>query len=159
MKTLRMMLVAVLLALAGAAGAATFRYASQIDPGTMDPHALASLYHTRVVMEIYEPLVGRDEDFKLEPRLATEWTMVDAHTWRFKIRQGVKFHDGTPLTADDVVFSVLRSIDPKSLQRPTYPNVTGAKKVDDFTIDIITSQPTPVLPRALTNSRIMSKKW
>jgi peptide/nickel transport system substrate-binding protein len=146
-------------AFAQSAGAAIFRYASQIDPGTMDPHSLASLYQTRVMMNIYESLVGRDENFKLEPRLALSWTMVDGHTWRFKLRPGVKFHDGTPMTADDVVFSVLRSIDPKSLQRATYPNVTGAKKVDDLTIDIITSQPTPILPRALTNSRIMSQKW
>ena len=147
------------LAFAQAAGAAVFRYASQIDPGTMDPHALASLYHTRVISQIYEPLVGRDEQFKLEPRLAVSWSMVDPHTWRFKLRPGVKFSDGTAFTADDVVFSVLRSIDPKSLQRPTYPNVTGAKKVDELTVDITTSQPTPILPRAFTNSRMMSKKW
>ncbi|MFZ3323237.1 MAG: ABC transporter substrate-binding protein [Usitatibacter sp.] len=147
------------LALAQAAGAAVFRYASQIDPGTMDPHALASLYHTRVISQIYEPLVGRDEQFKLEPRLAVSWSMVDPHTWRFKLRPGVKFSDGTAFTADDVVFSVLRSIDPKSLQRATYPNVTGAKKVDVLTVDITTSQPTPILPRAFTNSRMMSKKW
>ena len=147
------------LAFAQAAGAAVFRYASQIDPGTMDPHALASLYHTRVIQQIYEPLVGRDEQFKLEPRLAVSWSMVDPHTWRFKLRPGVKFHDGTPFTADDVVFSVLRSIDPKSQQRPTYPNVTGANKVDDLTVDIATSQPTPILPRSFTNSRMMSKKW
>jgi peptide/nickel transport system substrate-binding protein len=147
------------LAFAQGAAATVFRYASQIDPGTMDPHALASLYHTRVMMNIYESLVGRDEQFKLEPRLALSWSMLDGHTWRFKLRPGVKFHDGSPMTADDVVFSILRSIDPKSQQRPTYPNVTGAKKVDDLTVDIITSQPTPILPRALTNSRIMSKAW
>jgi len=134
------------MALGCAAQAATFRYASQIDPGTMDPHALASLYQTRVIMNIYESLVGRDEDFRLEPRLALSWSMVDPHTWRFKLRPGVKFQDGTPFTADDVVFSIRRSLDPKSLQRSTYPNVTGAKKVDDLTVDIITSQPTPILP-------------
>lgn len=156
---LRLTLLCACLAFAQATGASVFRYASQIDPGTMDPHALASLYHTRVISQIYEPLVGRDEQFKLEPRLALSWSMVDAHTWRFKLRPGVKFHDGAPMTADDVVFSVMRSIDPKSLQRPTYPNVTGAKKVDDLTVDITTSQATPILPRALTNSRIMSKAW
>jgi len=144
---------------AHAAPAKVFRYASQIDPGTMDPHALASLYHTRVISQIYEPLVGRDEGYRLAPRLAVSWSMVDPHTWRFKLRQGVKFHDGSPFTADDVVFSVERSIAPKSQQHATYPNVTGARKVDDFTVDIVTSQPTPVLPRSLTNSRMMSKAW
>jgi peptide/nickel transport system substrate-binding protein len=145
---------------AQAAPARVFRYASQIDPGTMDPHALASLYHTRVISQIYEPLVGRDERFALEPRLALSWSMVDnGHAWRFKLRQGVKFQDGTPFTADDVVFSVERSLAKTSQQRATYPNVTGARKVDDSTVDILTSQPTPVLPRALTNSRMMSRKW
>jgi peptide/nickel transport system substrate-binding protein len=133
---------------AHAAPAKVFRYASQIDPGTMDPHALASLYHTRVIQQIYESLTGRDEKYRLAPRLALSWSMADAHTWRFKLRQGVKFHDGTPFTADDVVFSVERSIAPKSQQHATYPNVTGARKVDDYTVDIVTSQPTPVLPRA-----------
>ena len=159
MKTLRNVVAIAAMALACAANAATFRYASQIDPGTMDPHALASLYHTRVILNIYEPLVGRDENFRLEPRLALSWSMVDGHTWRFKLRPNVKFSDGTPFTADDVVFSVQRSLDPKSQQHATYPNVTGAKKVDDLTVDILTSEPTPILPRALTNSRMMSKKW
>ena len=153
-------LVVAILAASPVHAAKVLRYASQIDPGTMDPHALASLYHTRVLFQIYEPLIGRDESFKLEPRLATSWTMVDnGHAWRLKLRQGVKFHDGTPFTADDVVFTVERSLAKTSQQRATYPNVTGARKVDDFTVDILTSQPTPVLPRSLTNSRVVSKKW
>jgi peptide/nickel transport system substrate-binding protein len=161
----RAFLAAIAIALAGlqpahaAAPARIFRYASQIDPGTMDPHALASLYHTRVISQIYESLTGRDEKYRLAPRLAASWSLVDPHTWRFQLQRGVKFHDGTPFTADDVVFSVERSIAPKSQQHATYPNVTGARKVDDYTVDIVTSQPTPVLPRALTNSRMMSKAW
>jgi peptide/nickel transport system substrate-binding protein len=154
-----LVLCAIALVPAQAAPAKVFRYASQIDPGTMDPHSLASLYHTRVMQQMYESLTGRDEKFRLAPRLAASWSMVNPTTWRFKLQPNVKFHDGTPFTADDVVFSVERSIAPKSQQRATYPNVVGAKKVDDLTVDIICSQPTPVLPRALTNSRMMSKKW
>ncbi len=153
------LVVAILVSPVQAAPGKVFRYASQIDPGTMDPHSIASLYHTRVMMNIYESLTGRDESYRLAPRLAVSWSLVDPHTWRFKLQQGVKFHDGTPFTADDVVFSVERSIAPKSQQHATYPNVTGARKVDDYTVDIVTSQPTPVLPRALTNSRMMSRKW
>ncbi|HEX7465267.1 MAG TPA: ABC transporter substrate-binding protein [Usitatibacter sp.] len=139
--------------------AKVFRYASQIDPGTMDPHGIASLYNTRVVSQIYEVLVGRDEQFRIDPRLALSWSLVEPKVWRFKLRPGVKFHDGTPFTADDVVFSVERALAPTSQQKQTLPNVTGARKVDALTVDILTSQPTPTLPLALTNLRIMSKAW
>jgi len=94
------------LALAAGADAKVFRHASQVDPGTMDPHAIASLYHTRIMSQIYEPLVGRDEKFQLEGRLAVSWAMVEPKVWRFKLRPNVKFHDGTPFTADDVIFSI-----------------------------------------------------
>ena len=70
------------------------RFASAFDPQTMDPHALALLYQTRVVTQIYEGLVNRGKDFKLEPSLALSWEMLNATTWRFKLRPGVKFHDG-----------------------------------------------------------------
>src|SRR6187455_2829497 len=143
-----------------AAHAKLLRHGSQVDPGTMDPHAIATLYNNRVLAQIYEPLVGRDEQFKPEGRLAVSWTPLDGGKgWRFKLRPGVKFHDGTPFTADDVVFNVKRALDPISAMKSTLPNVTGAKKVDDLTVDIFTSQPTPVLPLSLTNFRIMSKAW
>ena len=79
------------------------RVASAFDPQTMDPHALALLYHTRLAAQIDEGPVTRDRTFKLEPALATSWSMVDATTWRFQLREGVRFHDGTLFTADDGV--------------------------------------------------------
>jgi peptide/nickel transport system substrate-binding protein len=124
----------------------------------MDPHAVASAYNGRILQQIYEPLVGRDEKFRIEPRLALSWTPVEG-AWRFKLRQGVKFHDGTPLTADDVVFSVERGLKPESQLRVSLPNVTGAKKVDEFTVDLLTTNTAPVLPLAITNFRIMSRAW
>jgi peptide/nickel transport system substrate-binding protein len=136
------------------------RHASQVDPGTMDPHALASLYNNRVLSQIYEPLVERDENFKLGPRLALSWTRLEGDKgWRFKLRPGVRFHDGTPFGADDVVFNVKRGLDTTSAHKSALPNVTGARRVDDLTVDILTSQPTPVLPLQLTNLRLMSKAW
>ena len=137
-----------------------FRYASQIDAGTMDPHALAAVPTTRVLGQIYEPLVGRDEQFQLEPRLALSWATIDGgRGWRFRLRPDVKFHEGEPFTADDVVFNVTRALQPTSAYRIAVPNVTGAVKVDDLTVDILTSQPTPVLPFALVHLRLMSKGW
>src|SRR5262245_28515786 len=87
----------------GAVQAAPLRIASGFDPQTMDPHALALLYHTRVATQVYESLVGRDEQYRLEPALALSWQALDAKTWRFRLRPGVTFHDGTPFGADDVV--------------------------------------------------------
>src|SRR5689334_22002117 len=94
---------------AAPAFAKVLRHASQVDPGTMDPHAIATLYNNRVLSQIYEPLVGRGEDFKPEGRLALSWAPLDGGKgWRFKLRPNVKFHDGSPFTADDVVFNVKR---------------------------------------------------
>jgi peptide/nickel transport system substrate-binding protein len=71
----------------------------------MDPHARSDGFVTSFDMNMYEALLRRDRDLKLEPALATEWSNVDPSTWRFKLRHGVAFHDGTPFTADDVIFS------------------------------------------------------
>jgi peptide/nickel transport system substrate-binding protein len=160
--TFRSRFIALALACAlGAAPAAakTFRYASQVDPGTMDPHAIATLYNSRVLAQVYDSLVGRDEQFRLSPRLALSWSLVEPRVWRLKLRPNVKFHDGTPFDADDVVFNVERALSPLSQQKPTLPNVTSARKVDALTVDLVTSQATPILPAALTNLRIMSKAW
>ena len=157
---IRVALAALALCVALAADAKTLRYASQFDPGTMDPHALASLYNNRILSQVYESLVGRGEDFRAEPRLALSWTPLEGGKgWRFKLRPNVKFHDGSPFGADDVVFNVNRALMPTSAHKSTLPAVTGARKVDDLTVDILTSQPTPVLPLALTNLRLMSKAW
>ena len=153
-------LVVVALFAAPFASAKLLRYASQIDPGTMDPHALSSLYNNRVLSQIYEPLIERDASWKVSPRLALSWSALDGGKgWRFKLRPGVKFHDGSPFGADDVVFTVKRALDPKSQYRTSLPNVTDARKVDELTVDLFTSQPTPVLPLQLINLRIMSKAW
>ena len=159
MKT-RLFLAVVALCAATAPFAKPLRYASQFDPGTMDPHALASVYNNRVMSQVYEPLVGRDEKFQLEPRLALSWQPLDnGKGWRFKLRPNVKFHEGESFGADDVVFNIERALAPTSAHKSAVPNVTGAKKVDDLTVDIFTSAPTPVLPRALFNLRLMSKSW
>jgi peptide/nickel transport system substrate-binding protein len=152
--------LAASLALAPALHAKTLRHASQVDPGTMDPHSMPSLYNNRVLSQVYEHLVGRDGAFRPAPQLALSWTPLDGGTgWRFKLRPGVKFHDGTPFTAEDAAFTVKRALEPTSAYRTALPNVTGAKAVDPLTVDIFTRQPTPVLPAALTNLRVMSKAW
>jgi peptide/nickel transport system substrate-binding protein len=157
-----MRIFAAALALLSCLGASanTLRYASQFDPGTMDPHAIASLYNNRVLSQVYEPLVGRDEQFRPEPRLALSWTPLDGgRGWRFKLRPGVKYQDGAPFDADDVVFNVERALAPTSAYKTALPSVTGARKVDALTVDILTAQANPTLPLSLTNLRMMSKAW
>jgi len=106
---------------------------------------------------IYDALVSRDKQMNLVPGLATEWTLAAPTVWRFKLRKGVKFHDGTPFTADDVVFSVERANSPKSEIRSD--EIRKARKIDDSTVEIETSEPLPVLPDMLSTLFIMSKKW
>ena len=149
----------VLVALAATGEAKTFRWANDGDPTTMDPHARSDGFVTTFLMNIYEPLLRRDRELKLEPALATEWSNIDPTTWRFKLRQGVKFHDGTPFTADDVVFSVQRAIVPGSNVASQLSAVKEVDKVDDYTVNFITDGPTPILPNYLAAVAIMSKAW
>jgi peptide/nickel transport system substrate-binding protein len=143
----------------GQAQAATLRIASAFDPQTMDPHALALLYHSRVAYQIYEGLVSRDEQFKLEPALAESWQMVSPTTWRFKLRQGVTFHDGSRFTADDAVFSIERTLGPTSQRAFSLRGMTAVKKIDDHTIEFQLAAPDAVWPEKLWLVSMMSKAW
>jgi peptide/nickel transport system substrate-binding protein len=159
---MRRLLIGLILALAAAGALAqgkTLRFASAFDPQSMDPHSLALQYQTRVVSQIYEGLVNRGKDFKLEPSLAASWEMTGPTTWRFKLRPGVKFHDGAPFTADDAVFSIERALDKASQRKNQMLGISGAKKIDALTIDIVTTQPDAVLPDKLFIVGMMSKAW
>jgi peptide/nickel transport system substrate-binding protein len=142
-----------------AAAAVTVRIATAFDPQTMDPHALALLYHSRVVYQIYESLVTRDEKFKLEPALAESWQAVDAKTWRFKIRQGVTFHDGTPFTVDDAVFSIKRAMTAPSQRSFQMKGVLGTKRIDEQTLEVQLEAPDAVLPEKFIFLPMMSRAW
>lgn len=159
MKTLLAFIVCTMLFLGETADAKTLRYATQDEPQTMDPHAANLAVTNRFLSNIYDGLVGRDKHFKIVPWLATSWSQPDAKTWRFKLRPNVKFHDGTPFTADDVVFSIERAQHPLSQLKIAAQGVERAKKIDDLTVDLIMKEPNPVLPNHLFGLRIMSKAW
>ena len=156
-------LVTVTVALATLCGAtahaATLRIASAFDPQTMDPHALALLYHSRIAFQVYDSLVHRNEAFQLEPGLALSWQMSAPTTWRFKLRAGVKFHDGSAFTADDAVFSLQRAMTAPSQRAFQLKGVSSARKVDDTTLEIVTEAPDAVLPEKLTFLPMMSRAW
>ncbi|MBV9553100.1 MAG: ABC transporter substrate-binding protein [Alphaproteobacteria bacterium] len=145
--------------LAGGAGAKTFRWANDGDSNSMDPYARQETFLLLFDQSFYEQLVRWDKDMKLEGALATEWSQTDPTTWRFKLRQGVKFHDGTPFTADDVVFSYDRATHPGSNVASPLATVKEVKKIDDYTVDFITDGPDPIMPNNLPTISIMSKKW
>ena len=135
------------------------RVASAFDPQTMDPHAVALLYHTRVVYQLYDSLIGRDDKFKLEAALAVSWQMNSPTSWRFKLRPGVTFHDGSAFTADDAVFSLERAMAAPSQRAFQLKGVTGARKLDPLTIEIQLEAPDAVLPEKLQFISIMNKAW
>lgn len=139
--------------------AKTLRYATQDEPQTLDPHSASLAVTTRLLSNVYEGLVGRDKDFRIVPWLAVSWSHLDNRTWRFKLRPNVKFHDGSPFTADDVVFSLERVLSPNSQFKSTVLGVASARKIDDLTVDLIMKEPNPVLLNHLFSFRIMSKAW
>jgi len=139
--------------------AKTLRFASGFDPQSMDPHGLALQYQTRVVSQIYESLVFRDRSFAMEPALAVSWQQLDPKRWRFKLRSGVKFHDGTPFTADDVVFSIERALAKNSQRAFQLRGITEVRKVDELTVDFLLAAPDAVLPEKLIYVGMMSKAW
>jgi peptide/nickel transport system substrate-binding protein len=144
---------------AGVSSAATLRIASAFDPQTMDPHSLALLYHTRIVFLVYEGLVGRDADYRIAPALATKWQRTAPTTWRFTLRPGVKFHDGSPFTADDAVFSIQRALRPPSQRQFVLKGVREVRKVDALTIDVELVEPDAVFPEKLPLVAMMSRRW
>jgi len=155
----RYLLVSLLVAAGVTAQAANLRVASGFDPQTLDPHALALLYHTRVHTQVYESLVYRDEQYRLEPALALSWQALDAKTWRFKLRPNVVFHDGSPFTADDAVFSIQRAMAPPSQRAFQLQAVTAVKKIDPLTIEVSLATPDAVLPEKFFLIAMMSKAW
>jgi peptide/nickel transport system substrate-binding protein len=141
------------------ADAVTLRWAGRGDMQTTDPHSQNEGLTNNINSLVYEFLVDRDKQLGLVPALAESWTQVNPTTWRFKLRPGVKFHDGTPFTADDVVFSFERA-KADSSQLRAYANAAGVpRKIDDLTVEFVTGGPNPIMLEHLATINIMSKAW
>jgi peptide/nickel transport system substrate-binding protein len=151
--------VAAALGLAAAAQAQTLRFASQGDPQTMDPHSQNESFTNSVNQQVYQYLVNRDKQLNLVPELATSWEQVSPLKWRFKLRQGVKFHDGSTFNADDVVYSIVRTQQPTS-QIAVYGNAVGTpKKIDDYTVEFDLPKVNPIFLEHLAALFILDKEW
>lgn len=140
--------------------AKTFKWSSASDIPTLDIHSQNNALGNGVHAAIYDSLVYYNSTtFKPEPQLAISWKNVSPTQVRFQLRPGVKFSDGTPLTADDVVFSIARAMAKTSNYAVYAEGIDKAVKVDANTVDILLKAPTPTLINQLTELRIMSKAW
>lgn len=143
----------------GAAEAETLRFAAQGDITSMDPYTIDETFSSGFLGNVYEGLVRRGPDLSIQPALAERWEMIDPLRWRFYLRQGVKFHDGTPFSADDVLYSAERVMSGTSDFKNRLAADTQVIKVDDYTVDFVTTSPNPIIHFLWGNWYMMSKSW
>ena len=141
------------------ATAATLRWSGSGDVVTLDPHSTPDSFSDGVLNNVYECLLARDRKFQLVPSLALSWSTLSPTRTRFVLRSGVVFADGTPFTADDVVFSLKRLGRPTSNHREKTIGIADVVRVDATTVDIVTSAPLPSLLSQMAIAPIMSKVW
>jgi len=144
---------------ASSVAAKTLRWSSQGDPQTADPYSQNEGLTNSFSASVHDTLVMRDNELNLVPGLATSWTQVNPTTWRFVLRRGVKFHDGSPLTADDIVFSYDRAAHTNSQLRQYSLPVGKPRKIDDYTVEFQQDKPNPITLEHATTIYIMSKAW
>ncbi|MEO6843458.1 MAG: ABC transporter substrate-binding protein [Bradyrhizobium sp.] len=141
------------------ASAQTLRYANQGDLKSLDPYTLRETTTIAHHAHIYEGLVARDKELKIVPALAESWETPEPTRWRFHLRHNVKFHNGDPFTADDVVFSADRVRAKGSNFTTVVPGDAKVVKIDDYTVDVILASPNPILITQWDGWYIMDKKW
>lgn len=155
---LKKTLLSMALAFATAASAVDFRIAYDTDPVSMDPMEQLSGGTLQMSHLLFDPLVRFNSKLEIEPRLAESWEQVDDKTIRFKLRQGVKFHSGNVMTADDVLWTFERfrkSEDFKGLFVPYKAMV----KIDDHTVELQMNDPYPLALPNMTYFFVMDSKF
>ncbi|MDX8350091.1 ABC transporter substrate-binding protein [Cognatiyoonia sp. IB215446] len=159
--TTALTVTAVLLATTAPVSAETLRWARSGDALTLDPHSQNEGPTHTIRHQMYEPLIIRDVTGAFVPTLATDWapSANDPNVWVFNLREGVTFHDGAAFTAEDVVFSFQRAQQPNSDMKELIGSIVEVRAVDDFTVEMVTDGPNPILPSNLTNLFIMDKDW
>ncbi len=137
-----------------------FKWSSASDIPTLDIHSQNNALGNGVHAAVYDSLVYyNSQTFKPEAQLATSWREISPTQVRFNLRTGVKFSDGTPFTADDVVYSIGRAMTKTSNYAVYAQGIDRVVKVNESTVDFIMKGPNPVLLNQLTELRIMSKAW
>jgi peptide/nickel transport system substrate-binding protein len=144
-------------ALMGLADAKSLTVGLTSDAVNLDPQAGEELSSNILFYHIYDPLVRRNADLSFGPGLAESWELADDTTWVFKLRKGVKFHNGEEFKASDVVFTLDRL--KKSLMANLGANISSFKAIDDYTVEIKTPRPYAVLPNDLAAVLILNEKY
>jgi peptide/nickel transport system substrate-binding protein len=155
------LMIAGVVAIASPAAAENvLRWASAGGALTADPHAYDENGTNNQLSQVYETLVGLASNLDVVPRLATSWRLVDPMTWEFELRPNVRFHDGTPFTAADVVFSIARARTelPSGFADRT-ESIADVQAIDEHTVRVATKFPAPQLYDNLRTIRIMSRRW
>jgi peptide/nickel transport system substrate-binding protein len=143
-----------------AAWAEELRIGIQSEPSSMDPHFHNLGPNNAFMTNVFSGLIEMDYNQQLQPALAESWKPINDTTWEIKLRKDVKFSDGSPFTADDVIFSFERAtqyVGGNSSFR-TYLSGKTFKKIDDYTIHAITEKPYPLMPVDLAQPFIVSSK-
>jgi peptide/nickel transport system substrate-binding protein len=151
--------IASIVAFAAPASSQTLRYANQGELKSLDPYTLKETTTIAHHAHVYEGLVTRDKELKIAPALAESWEILEPTRWRFHLRKGVKFHNGDPFTADDVLFSADRVRAKGSNFLTNVPSDAKFVKVDDYTVDVKLDSPNPILISQWDGWFIMDKKW
>jgi peptide/nickel transport system substrate-binding protein len=136
----------------------------EAEPDTIVPKDSSTNNGYIVLDNVYDHLTGRDYSSgqpQIVPQLAESWTRVEPNTWRFKLRQGVTFTNGEVFTADAVAVAVEDMANPQQRGRAAdeYGTLQSAKKIDDFTVEITTRDPDPILPARMVKFPIAAPKW
>jgi len=132
-----------------------------VDATSLDPVMHSDTPSGNVDHQIFDTLLKRNVDMKIEPHIFTEWEMIDELTWQFSIKENVKFHNGTLLKPDDIKFSIERIIDPetKSTRIGHYNFIDEVTTVDENTILIKTKEPSPILLARLASLEVVPKDY
>lgn len=157
----RTILAGALVATLSATGALAeaVKWGAPRDIVSLDPYSYGDSYTINFLNHIYEGLVRYNRDLEIEPALAESWEIVSPTTWRFKLREGVQFHNGNSFTAEDVLTSLQRVSDETSPLKGNLPAYKSAAVVDEYTIDIELTGPYPLLLNDLTNIHVFDKDW
>jgi peptide/nickel transport system substrate-binding protein len=154
-----LLMAGVLAVLPSQIEAKTFRFAHANDIDSMDPFGLANPEAIYFMSNVYEALTRFNAQGAIEPALAEAWEVVEPSTWRFRLREGVRFHDGQPFDADDVLFSFERAKAQGSSLGYAVRSIRAVRKVDAHTVDIELVTPNSVIDRELTFWFMMSRAW
>jgi len=162
-RTMKLMAATAVAALiAGSASAESLTVGLAAAPSSMDPHFATTGQNQQLAMNLYDRLVHTDAEGQFVPGLATEWSVSeDRLTWTFKLREGVTFSNGSPFTAEDVVFSFERIPEVPNSPAPFTQRlaaIESATAIDDHTLEIKTSQPAPGLVTDLSTIYIVSRE-